>query len=547
MTIARAASELFTGPLMRRRDAQMASARDRARARVALGASISVALGAALSVALGAALLAFSPAGVGRAAGFGSIPVSVSVDRTHPGSPVPRDFLGLSFELSSLHQIAGYADVGDLVALLRSLGPGVLRFGGVTADTRVAWTDEATARAPWASSVLEIEDLRELGRLAAKSGWHVLLTIGLGHYEPEAAAREAAAAKSALGGWLEGIELGNEPDAYARHGLRSEPWTVVQYDAQVAAYRSAIEAAAPGIALAGPDVSGSDAFESWGLGELINQRPALLTGHHYPLGCKGRLAPTIARLLSPRIRRMETSSLRRYVSISQASEVPFRLDEANTVSCGGVAGISNTFASALWAVGYLTQAMTMGVSGINLQGNPANCGGYTPVCAGIPADLAMGALGAQPEWYALLLADLLIGDRPLPTVTSSMGRPNVEVTTLIAGDGRLHCVVVDDDPPGAPSLAVRLRVGPGFQGASILSLTAPSPAALSGVRLGGRAVPPDGSWSQPSRLPHAPDRDGVVMVDIRPSSAALLTVSPSASRRAGASGGATDHRCSRSC
>jgi hypothetical protein len=332
-----------------------------------------------------------SPPGSLEPGGLGSIPVTVSVDRAHPGPPVPRDFLGLSFELSSLRQIAGYADVGDLVTLLRSLGPGVLRFGGVTADTRVAWTDEATARAPWASGVLEAGDLRELASLAAKSRWHVLLTIGLGHYEPDAAAREAAAAKSTLGEWLQGIELGNEPNAYAQHGLRSEPWTVVQYDAQVATYRGTIEAAAPGIALAGPDVSGSGAFESWGLGELINQRPALLTGHHYPLGCEQHPAPTIARLLSRRIRRKEDASVLRYMSISEASELPFRLDETNTVSCGGVAGISDTFASALWAVSYLARTMRMGVAGINLQGNPADCAGYTPVCALSDQDLAPSA------------------------------------------------------------------------------------------------------------------------------------------------------------
>ena len=236
----------------------------------------------------------------------------------------------------------------------------------------------------------------------------------------------------------------------------------MQYDGQVGAYRDAIEAAAPGVALAGPDVSGSAAFENWWPGEVVNQRPALLTGHHYPLGCEERPAPTIARLLSPLIRQKAASSLQRYMRISQASEVPFRLDETNTVSCGGKAGISNTFASALWAVGYLAQAMSMGVSGINLQGNPANCDGYTPVCAPTPEDLAKGALLAQPEWYALLLLKTLVGDRPLSTITSSPGRPNVEVTTLLASDGSLHFVVVDDDPPGAHRVAVHLQVGSGF-------------------------------------------------------------------------------------
>src|ERR1700694_5071705 len=131
---ARACRHLFTGPVMRHRDRPTSNTRDRASARV------RVALGAALGVAL---VLAFTSVGVGRAGDLGSIPVSVSVDRTHPGAPVPRDFLGLSFELSSLAQIARYADGGDLVRLLRSLGSGVLRFGGVTADTRAAWTDTA--------------------------------------------------------------------------------------------------------------------------------------------------------------------------------------------------------------------------------------------------------------------------------------------------------------------------------------------------------------------------------------------------------------------
>jgi len=504
---------------MTRRDARTESARERARARVRVG------LGAAFCVTL---VIGLGPLGVAQGAKLRSIPVSVSVDAGDPGAAVPRDFFGLSFELSALPQIASYAGGGDLVTLLRSLGPGVLRFGGVSADTRIAWTDEATARPPWASGVVEAGELRELGRLAAESGWHILLTIGFGHFEPQAAAREAAAAKAALGGWLEGIELGNEPNAYALHGLRSEPWTFVQYDEQVTAYRSAIEAAAPGIPLAGPDTSGSSAYENWGLGEAIDQRPALLTGHHYPLGCEERPAPTIARLLSPQIRQREEVSLQRYVSIARQAEVPFRLDETNSVSCGGVAGISNTFASALWAVGYLSQAMSMGVGGVNLQGNPANCQGYAPLCAPTAEDLASGALGAQPEWYALLLARALIGERPVSTNTSSPGRPDMQLSTFLASDGALHFVIVDDDPPGARRVALRLQVGRGFGGASILSLTAPAPTALSRVQLGGRAVAPGGSWSEPPSLPDARNRDGVITVDIAPSSAALLTVSRSA-------------------
>jgi hypothetical protein len=242
-----------------------------------------------------------------------SLPVSlsVSIDVNHPGSAVPEKFLGLSFEMSSLHVIARYGDHGNLVGLLRSLGPGVLRFGGVSADTEVAWTDRSTPLPLWSSKSLDAGELLELHTLAARSGWHILLTVGLAHYAPRAAAREAVAAKRALGGWLMGIELGNEPDAYARHGLRSPPWTFSEYEAQITTYRRAIERAAPGLPIIGPDVSGSLIFDSWGRGAALHDRPAILTGHHYPLGCRSVPPPTIARLLSPSIRHAEDVSLHR--------------------------------------------------------------------------------------------------------------------------------------------------------------------------------------------------------------------------------------------
>jgi hypothetical protein len=454
------------------------------------------------------------------------VPVSASVDLSHPGAVVPKDFLGLSFELSSLPLLASYAQQGDLVALLRSLGPGVLRFGGVSADTRVAWRDEPAPLPSWASGELQAADLRELAVLAARTGWRVLLTIGLGHFEPAAAAREVAAAKTALGPWLEAIELGNEPNAWALHGLRSEPWTFVQYDEQLSAYRAAIEAAAPGVPLAGPDTSGSSAFENWAPAEVVDQRPAMLTGHHYALGCAEQPPPSIERLLSHHTQQLEQASLSRSVAVARAAETPLRLDEINNISCGGVAGISDTFASALWAVGYLTQAMTAGVAGVNLHGIPSNCAGYAPLCAPTPQDLAAGVLYPQPEWYALLLAKALIGERPLPTITIPTPKVNLRLAALLAGDGTVHVVIVDDDPRGARSVLVRLRAGSRFSGASVLALTAPSPAALVGVRLAGRAVASERPWSPPAVLPRVPNEHGVISVEINPSSAALLTLTP---------------------
>jgi hypothetical protein len=452
--------------------------------------------------------------------------VTIGAATTQPGPVVPPEFIGLSFEMSALPQIARYSERGDLVTMLRSLGPGLLRFGGVSADTRIAWTDNRTPRPAWASGVIDVDDLRELGALAAESGWHIVLTVGIVHYEPQAAAREVAAAKAALGPWLSGIEIGNEPNSYAQHAMRGEPWTFSQYAEEVAAYRAAINAAAPGIPLFGPDVSGSAAFETWGPGEAVDEQPALLTGHHYPLGCEQQPPPSIARLLSTPIRAREIASIRRYVAIAQAGGAPFRLDETNSVSCGGVAGISDTFASALWAAGFLPQVVTLGAVGFNLHGNPARCEGYTPVCAPSAAALAEGALVAQPEWYALLMLRGLVGERPLPvTVVRSPSSTNVQAAAFLAPDGRLDFVIVDDDTPAHRPATVRLRVGSGYSGGSVLALKGESPVSLSNVTLGGREVAASGEWT-PGKLPGVAVRGGIASVELAPSSAVLVGIAP---------------------
>lgn len=491
------------------------------------------------------------------------LPITVTIDRLAPGPPVPREFLGLSFEAAALEQIAQYADRGNLVKLLRSLGPGTIRFGGITSDQNIGWSDAATPKPPWASRAINPAQLQAIGRLSRRSGWKVLLTVGMAHFEPAAAAREVAAAHRALGANLAAVEIGNEPDAYGRHGFRALPWIAQGYQEEVSEYRQAIRALTPGVPIAGPDVSGSGIFIEWGEEEALSQRPALLTGHHYPMGCAQKPPPTIESLLSVLTRGRESVSLGTYMKISRNLHVPLRIDEAGSVSCGGVAGISNTFASALWATGYVTQVMASGARGINLQGNPGNCAGYTPLCAPDASALARGALRAQPAWYALLLTRSLVGYRPLPTIVAAEGAPPTPIVTpertpvpaegapaggeatpppaaggpnlvVASFSGPRHgvqVVLVDDEPPGARPLALRLKVGAGMSRGRVLRLTGPAPSATGDILLGGHAVAPGGSLRAPIHPERVAAHAGVVTVELAPSSAALVTVSPRAPAR----------------
>ncbi|HTB49519.1 MAG TPA: hypothetical protein VK701_00945 [Solirubrobacteraceae bacterium] len=463
---------------------------------------------------------------VRAAAAQSALPVSVAIDPLDPGRPVAQRFLGLSFETAALGQLAQYANRGDLVGLLRSLGPGMLRFGGITADENVAWSDSATPRPAWASSTIGPEQLRAIGLLARRSGWQVLLTVGLAHYEPTAAAREVAAAHRLLGPYLAAVEIGNEPNSYGSHGFRELPWIAQGYEEEVSSYREAIEALTPGVPIAGPDVSGSGAFSEWGEEEALAQTPVLLTGHHYPLGCAQTPPPSIEALLSSATRGAAAHSLASYMAVSELRGIPLRIDEANSVSCGGVAGISDTFASALWATGYITQTMAAGAVGINLQGNPVNCAGYTPLCAADTTALAQGALRAQPEWYALLLTRELIGTRPLPTTISAVNSPNLVAAAFSMPNHTLKIALCNDEPEGTGPLVLQLEVGAGMGSAQIMRLTDSSPSATAGTLLAGRAVAANGSWRAPQRMESVASHGGTVTVELSTGSAALVTVSP---------------------
>ncbi len=255
----------------------------------------------------------------------------------------------------------------------------------------------------------------------------------------------------------------------------------------------------------------------------------MLTGHHYPLGCNQVPAPSIARLLSQPVRFLQQRSLNRYIAVAHASGIPFRMDETGSVSCGGEAGISDTFAAALWATEYIASSMASGAVGINFEGNPANCLGYSPLCAPTPARLRSGELRAQPAWYALLLTRGLIGSRPLPTSVSTGGSQANVVVRSFAENGSLRFVVVDDDPRGAPLARIDLHVGKAFGAASVLPLSAPAIASTSRVTLGGSSVGPAGHWTAGAASASTAVRRGVATVTLQPSSAALITVTATGS------------------
>jgi hypothetical protein len=453
-------------------------------------------------------------------------PVSVIVAGSPQGPPVPRDFLGLSFEAGDIPRLARYSTGGggQLATLLRSLGPGMLRFGGVSADLSSAWSRPGVVPPRWARTQLTSADLAGIAALARATGWPVLLTVNLGHYDPTAAAREVAAARASLGRRLAGVELGNEPDAYVHKGLRAQGWDFAAYRPQAAAYRAAIAAAAPGVPIAGPDASSGLPGLAWVRAAAGTLHPALLTDHYYPLSRCGS-TPTIGDLLSPVTRSRESAMLARLAAIAHAAATPLRLDETNSVSCEGQPGVSDSFASALWALDFSVRAMSAGLAGIDLHDLLDRSAAYSPLVAAHRRGGA-GSLHANPEWYALLAARALPGGQPLPVRVAGAPAGELSAGALRGPGGRLALVLVDYAPLSSPPLAVRLGLPDRFARRSVLRLTAPSLTATGGVRLGGSAVAPDGSWTPPVAPLEVNHGGSSSALQIAPSSAAIVTLRP---------------------
>lgn len=265
---------------------------------------------------------------------------------------------------------------------------------------------------------------------------------------------------------------------------------------------------------------------SWASETAVAEHPALLTAHFYPLTRCEVYAPKLGDLLSPVTRVNETAILAQLSAIAHTSGIPLRLDETNNVSCRGQPGVSNVFASALWAVDYVTRAMASGVAGLNFHDLIAEPQGYSPLVAGDAQELASGALHANPEWYALLLADRLLGDRPVQAAVHG-GERTLTAAAFLSPSGSLQLVLVDFAPNGAHRLRVWLRLPQSLRGGTILRLSAPGLRATSGVTLGGSAVSPAGTWTPLTGLPQVSDKRGSLALNMPASSAALVTLYPS--------------------
>ena len=430
-----------------------------------------------------------SAAATGLSSDRAHFALSPSVDK----APIPARFVGFSIEVSSTPAVFLLGGLGGtprtsfatLMNILRAAsgsvrGPNV-RVGGNSADESV-WLPSGDLPPNSTYRITQADlDAYRLAMPAWNGSLQIDTTI-LYARDPSFAVAHIAAARKTLGimdvdegGLVEGIEVGafelrqlaplctqhsltathhrmllpgNEPDLFAEKGKRPSTYGYTQYKEDYAVYMAAITASGE---LAGvtPRIQGAAwCSPRWNTSWLDFTRTfganlSSLSFHTYAqTACNGNTQSSVPGLLSNNITAKFAAEVAAPLAAARAFGIPFKIGEGNSVSCGGRAGVSDVFASALWAVDTLFTAASLGLVRFNFHGMPE--GPYSAIAY---EDKSSNVPNVRPLFYGLLA---------FATASGSTGDSAhmLRVTTVTTTNDYLRCWSVWDAAANATRIVV---------------------------------------------------------------------------------------------
>ncbi|MBV9681630.1 MAG: hypothetical protein JO046_07540 [Solirubrobacterales bacterium] len=472
--------------------------------------------------------------------------VVVNVGSAPVGRPVAPGFLGWSFEFPAVRHYTGpdpRAINPVLVQLIRNLAPGqspVLRIGGNSTDA--TWFPAAhVKRTPGIHNTITPSWLATTRALAQQTGGRLILGLNLKLNSGAEIAAEAQAFLTGIGAQrIAALEIGNEPELYpiapwyyagpSQKAVysRGRGFNFPAYVREVSRFVKLLGSSP----LAGP-ATNSQVWLSK-LPAVFAAEPGLrmVTYHRYPLiHCFTKpgdpLYPTIPNLLAPVSSRGLLQGVTPTIALAHRHGVVFRLDELNSVACKGQWGVSNTFASALWALDTLFSMVQGGVDGVNIHTLPQSA--YRLFTT--QEVNGRWVAGVNPEYYGLLMFTRAAppGSRLLPVSTPA--NADVRAWATRSSTGVIHVVLINDSATTAHVVGVPAP-GPAAPGV-LENLTAPSLSATGGVTLAGQrfaAETSTGELNGPQRVVSVAPAEGQYLVNLAPASAAMLTLAPPSGR-----------------
>jgi hypothetical protein len=474
---------------------------------------------------------------------------SITVDTRTPTRVVPGNFIGLGLEYRTIPAFAGndpkHIDPVFL-QLVRNLDPGqqtLIRLGGQSTD-RVWVPIHGVKQSPGITYDLTRRWIATARAMTRALNARLIVGINLEANSTRLAGTEARTLVKAFGkSHVQSLEIGNEPDLYTvtpwyrvenGHPIpwyektgspvlaRSPGYSLGNFTADFSRFARKL----PGLALAGP-ATGNVGWLS-GLSRFIGAEPRLrdVTFHRYGLNnCVHDPGspdyPSVSNLLAPHASRGIMDGVGPFVSLSHQHHLSFVIDEMGSITCNGTAGVSDTFASALWAVDSMFTMVSGGVDAVNLHSFQNSLNGL------FDFRLSHGHWegSVHPMYYGMLMFAQAAppGSRLLHVAGPADG--DLRTWATVARDGTIRTVMINDSQSSGRNVSVRGMPG---GSATLQRLEAPSARAKIGVSIGGRHFAKNtrtGKLVGKPKFSRVTSTNHGYSVWLPPATAALLTIS----------------------
>ncbi|KAG9009888.1 hypothetical protein FRB94_011334 [Tulasnella sp. JGI-2019a] len=319
-------------------------------------------------------------------------PCIAQINLTYPANTpagamyVQDNFFGISFEMQVINTIIGNTPTtipGPIQAYLgnirnRTNNPLRLRVGGNSMDNSyyiptqtdmISGAVDNVNYSPIQFGPVLIDTISQLGNSIGGAVWDV--GLGLAHINASLDTTALALyAHNVLGNSLDSYQLGNEPDLYLMQGKRpgQTNYTVQNLIDDFANVLGQMHSIAN---LSGAPMAGPEICCEWDLNATLNEGflgafknyLKYITVQKYPqVNCPGLPPPPTT--LDYYVNHFNVIGLASTwldgVQTAQQAGINVSMTEFNTASCGGIPGVSNTFAAALWTIDYVLQLASLG-------------------------------------------------------------------------------------------------------------------------------------------------------------------------------------------
>jgi hypothetical protein len=426
-----------------------------------------------------------------------TVTVDISLDSTQLRRTIPDDFLGLSFEMSSIMAannndnawLSGNA--GPFSNMVQKIGVKSIRIGGNSSE-----------RQPYAS----VEDGDNVDAFVNLIGGTLIWAVPVKQFYNQGSSVDYVRSLYSDQhiahnyNFATNIEIGNEPDNSENlpGSAISQPTWQSRYDGFSEAFRTQINS---DILSTGPSTAGCCSFSTALTSDpkytgSLKSTIGYVTTHYYPAGNSatfGSIGNGDAALLTPQ-RDIDYQS---FYNNASNNGYKVRIEETNSAYGGSNNGVTNSYAAALWAMDYFCyMAYNTNLDGMNLHTGPigSNSGSYNAISpVGAAAAYTLEAPG-----YGLWAFHYGSQGQPLRTVITNPSDANVTAYGLLETNGG-ETVHIINKTSGDKAVDVTANITPGgdYSAAQVIVLKQENNdvTARDGITFGGAPMGSDGTWT----------------------------------------------------